>query len=624
HGSQRRARRRSRGAQVRRAGAPAADPDGAPVRAQARGARAARAARGAAHRDRDARPLVPLAHHGSPVAPRVSPARHGRSRSAAARGGGRAGDRCDAHLGCRRPAARRVRGRRRPGDAHPPARGRARRRARRLAAACHSRPVGRALGFRERSRARSRSRGTLAQPRRLPAPSWLRRSGRRDSRQSPVACPGKRPSPCPGDAVPRRVVEPLETGRRRFERSPAAASPAARVAGAPAQGETEGTTTGPAGGARDVAGRRQLRAPAVERAIGPGRPGGGRRGTRPNHGPGAVGPRPTRRPRSHVRPAQLRRSPGARRGAGGASPRLPVAASGCLRLRARPDRACVGGPGARPRAVAPPACRAPARRAAGRSAHGARGARAGRARGPPGGPPARRVAASRPPAALLSAPDSDWSEVRTSRTLGAMRLSPAQPLQPVLLSQITGLALIPANAAGAAAVYLYFSYVDPWGGRPQPNAETAFLLFTAITTVLLVATTRLGNRWMRPVHHWSHRLRAGEPPSEVPVAIRRRVLNAALMIGLLSLGAWFAAGLFYLVVLGAWYRIGAVETLRVFLTIVLVGGPVASALAFLVSEYHWRREIPLFFPDGDLEHTGVLRLPIRVRLLVTFLLTSIL
>jgi len=51
---------------------------------------------------------------------------------------------------------------------------------------------------------------------------------------------------------------------------------------------------------------------------------------------------------------------------------------------------------------------------------------------------------------------------------------------------------------------------------------------------------------------------------------------------------------------------------------------VASALAFLVSEYHWRREIPLFFPDGDLERTGVLRLPIRVRLLVTFLLTSIL
>src|SRR5262249_37530616 len=152
---------------------------------------------------------------------------------------------------------------------------------------------------------------------------------------------------------------------------------------------------------------------------------------------------------------------------------------------------------------------------------------------------ARRVAASRPPPTLLSAPGACWSEGRASRTLGAMRLSPADPLQPGWLSQITGLALIPANAAGAAAVYLYFSYIDPWGGRPQPNAETAFLLFTAITTVLLVVTTQLGNHWIRPVQRWSLRLRAGEPPADVPVAIRRRVLNAALMIGLLSLGAWF-------------------------------------------------------------------------------------
>ena len=64
--------------------------------------------------------------------------------------------------------------------------------------------------------------------------------------------------------------------------------------------------------------------------------------------------------------------------------------------------------------------------------------------------------------------------------------------------------------------------------------------------------------------------------------------------------------------------------LRIFFTIVLVGGPVASALAFLLSEYHWRREIPLFFPDGVLERDGVLRVPIRVRLFLTFLLTSIL
>jgi len=205
-----------------------------------------------------------------------------------------------------------------------------------------------------------------------------------------------------------------------------------------------------------------------------------------------------------------------------------------------------------------------------------------------------------------------------------MRLSADEAAEPGLLRQITALALIPANAAGAAAVYFYYSYIDPWGGRPQPDAATAFFLFAGITSVLLVVTTRLGDRWTRPVHRWSRKLRAGASPASVPVEVRRRVLNAALMIGLLSLAAWFVAGLFYLVVLGVGYRIGAFETLRIFLSIVLVGGPVASALAFLVSEYHWRREIPLFFPDGELERAGVLRLPIRIRLLVTFLLTSIL
>src|SRR5258708_23913444 len=66
------------------------------------------------------------------------------------------------------------------------------------------------------------------------------------------------------------------------------------------------------------------------------------------------------------------------------------------------------------------------------------------------------------------------------------------------------------------------------------------------------------------------------------------------------------------------------EALRIFGGNVLVGGPKKSALAFLVSEYHWRREIPFFYPDGELERECVLRVPILVRLTATFFLTSIL
>jgi adenylate cyclase len=198
------------------------------------------------------------------------------------------------------------------------------------------------------------------------------------------------------------------------------------------------------------------------------------------------------------------------------------------------------------------------------------------------------------------------------------------PTPPGVLGRITVLVPILANAAGAVAVYLFFTYIDPVGRGPAATSRQALTLFVSITTSLLVTAAFLGDRWTAGVRRWSRRLRAGASPADVPIAVRRRVLNAAMINGLLSLAGWFAAGLFYLVVLRTTYGLGWVETLRIVLTIVLVGGPVSSALAFLVSEYHWRREIPLFFPDGVLERDGVLRVPIRVRLFLTFLLTSIL
>jgi HAMP domain-containing protein len=198
------------------------------------------------------------------------------------------------------------------------------------------------------------------------------------------------------------------------------------------------------------------------------------------------------------------------------------------------------------------------------------------------------------------------------------------PTPPGVLGRITVLVPILANAAGAVAVYLFYAYIDPVGRGPAAASRQALTLFVSITTSLLVIAAFLGDRWTAGVRRWSRRLRAGESAADVPIVVRRRVLNAAMINGLLSLAGWFAAGVFYLVVLRTTYGLDWLETLRIVLTIVLVGGPVSSALAFLVSEYHWRREIPLFFPDGVLERDGVLRVPIRVRLFLTFLLTSIL
>jgi adenylate cyclase len=195
---------------------------------------------------------------------------------------------------------------------------------------------------------------------------------------------------------------------------------------------------------------------------------------------------------------------------------------------------------------------------------------------------------------------------------------------PGLLRRTTAVSIVPANLAGACAVYLYFNYVDPLGGGPTPGSTEALVVFVGVTATLVVANWYLGTRFTRPIRHWERRLRAGTAePRDVPVDIRRRVLNAALANAVLSLVAWDVAAVFYFVnqlVLG----VGLFESVRVLVGIGLVGGPVTSALAFLVGEFHWRRQIPLFFPDGKLEREGVLRVPIRVRLAATFLLTSVL
>ncbi len=196
--------------------------------------------------------------------------------------------------------------------------------------------------------------------------------------------------------------------------------------------------------------------------------------------------------------------------------------------------------------------------------------------------------------------------------------------QPGLLRRLTALSIVPANVAGAVAVYLYFSFVDPAGGGPVPDRSTAVTVGVAVAATMLVLNWYLGARWTKPIQRWRRRMLRGTPANAVPLAVRRRVLNAALANALLSLCAWTLAGLVYFLALRAVLAVPLLESLRVLMVIVLVGGPVTSALAFLVSEYHWRREIPFFFPDGDLPRDRVLRVPVRIRLALTFVLTSVL
>ena len=182
---------------------------------------------------------------------------------------------------------------------------------------------------------------------------------------------------------------------------------------------------------------------------------------------------------------------------------------------------------------------------------------------------------------------------------------------------------IPANIAGALVMYFYLTYIDPLAYGPPPDQLEPLAVFVLVSGILFVTNWYLGRRWLAPLVRWRRLLRAGASAAAVPDDIRRRALNAPLTTAVLSMAGWVLAGVFYVPYL-AWSGVGIEENWRSFAGIVFVGGPVTSVLAFLLSEFHWRQEIPLFFPDGRIERNGVLRVPVRVRLGATFLITSVL
>jgi class 3 adenylate cyclase len=188
------------------------------------------------------------------------------------------------------------------------------------------------------------------------------------------------------------------------------------------------------------------------------------------------------------------------------------------------------------------------------------------------------------------------------------------------------LPVLPANIAGAVLVYLYFNFVDPLeqvvsDGQYEGQRLVVFLI---VVTVILSANAYLSARWFGPLGRWRQRLLEGADPAAVPVRIRRRVLNAPLANTLLTQAGWTFASIFYLFYLRAVGGLAPGELGRIIAALILVAGPLTSALTFLASEFYLRRQVPVFFPDGRIERTGVLRVPILARLGGTFAVTSVL
>ncbi len=171
------------------------------------------------------------------------------------------------------------------------------------------------------------------------------------------------------------------------------------------------------------------------------------------------------------------------------------------------------------------------------------------------------------------------------------------------------------NLFGAALLFFYFRFIDPmFAAGPRPGLfEIAYAIvgFGLIVTV----TRACGRRWARPITRET---------SADPALVRRRAMLVPYMFAGLTAAGWMLAGVLWGVVRPLTSgQLSPSVTLRVVFG-TTCAGIVATAFIFFATEHRWRPVLPAFFPEGDLGAVaGVVRLSVRTRLLVMFLMVSL-
>jgi adenylate cyclase len=176
-----------------------------------------------------------------------------------------------------------------------------------------------------------------------------------------------------------------------------------------------------------------------------------------------------------------------------------------------------------------------------------------------------------------------------------------------------------ANLVGALLAFSYFSFIDDLAlARPGGGRAGAIVFFVVGLLTLLVIGAAWGSRWSRPLT----RVRAGSEDAEDRREARRRAVQLPYMMTLITACGWTLAGLVWGVLEPlATGQFTPTRALRQIFGITFVAGLVSTAFVFFAVERLWRKEMPAFFPEGDVSAvTGVVRLRVRTRLLVIFLM----
>lgn len=176
-----------------------------------------------------------------------------------------------------------------------------------------------------------------------------------------------------------------------------------------------------------------------------------------------------------------------------------------------------------------------------------------------------------------------------------------------------------ANPVGALLTYLYLSVIDPQpigAAAVKDLNSTSVGMFIFFTVLLVVGAGVITLSPGRRLKEWGTRLDNGLPAADVPEDVRRLVLNYIPFNTLITFTTWLLAGLIF----GVW--VGNQTSLRTFVGVSGVGGVLTTALVYFWSDLVWQPAIRIFFPDGGVQATRSLRLPVMARFLIVFFLSG--
>lgn len=187
-----------------------------------------------------------------------------------------------------------------------------------------------------------------------------------------------------------------------------------------------------------------------------------------------------------------------------------------------------------------------------------------------------------------------------------------------------------ANAVGIIVCYSYFAFFFE-KQTPYPSWADSLQVPVSLSIFLIILGRFVSKKWMKEIFCFVNNRIDHIPVTEIlEQKAKQKILNLPIASAIISLINWGIAALiipFFFVILPVYFQISLVDIYN-FLWVatgIVISGMVTSLMVFFMTELMCRPVWEQFFPEGEFIHmTGVFRVKLWPRILIIFLMTSLL